>query len=51
LFLPKRKNIQKSGDGTFLELKFEVFLQTFVHFNDKKLEKKEEKNKKTNNAR
>jgi len=38
------KKIQKSGDGTLLEIKFEEFLQIFVHFGNKKMQK--EKNKK-----
>jgi len=31
-FSPKQKKIQKSGDGTLLEYKFEVILQIFEHF-------------------
>jgi len=29
---PKRNKIEKSGDDTLLEIRFEVFLKIFVHF-------------------
>jgi len=46
-FPPKPKKNLKSGDGALLEIKFEVFLQIFVHFGNKKLGERKKKEKKT----
>jgi len=40
-FPSKTKKNQKSGDGSLLEIKFEVFLQIFVHFGNLKVEERQ----------